>query len=50
MVKQHNTMFDLCEPMKGCALQQVRHLFIEGDLRFKDINSKVSFSRKAQIR
>lgn len=42
-------MFDLCEPMKGCALQQVRHLFIEGDLRFKDINSKVSnFSKKTK--
>lgn len=46
MVKQYNSMFDLCEPMKGCALQQVRHLFIEGDLRFKDINSKVSNSTK----
>lgn len=34
-------MFDLCGPMKGCALTQGRHLFMEGDLKFKDNINKV---------
>lgn len=35
-------MFDLCGPMKGCATTQGRHLFMEGDLKFKDNINKVS--------
>lgn len=41
MVKPYNKMFDLCEPMKGCTVAQNRHLFLEGDLKFKDNSSKV---------
>lgn len=41
LLKQHCTMFDLCGPMKGCATPQERHLFMEGDLRYKDGTSKV---------
>jgi len=41
MVKQHSCMLDLCGSMKGCAIAQGRHLFMEGDLKFKDNNSKV---------
>lgn len=33
-------MFDLCDPMKGCSVTQSRHLFLEGDLKFKDNSSK----------
>ncbi|XP_019892308.1 uncharacterized protein LOC101900908 isoform X1 [Musca domestica] len=36
MIKQHSQMFDLCAPMKGCASQHVRHLFMEGDHKYKD--------------
>uniref|UniRef100_A0A0A1WLJ3 ETS-like protein pointed, isoform P2/D n=1 Tax=Zeugodacus cucurbitae TaxID=28588 RepID=A0A0A1WLJ3_ZEUCU len=36
MIKQHSKMFDLCAPMKGCPTHQVRHLFMEGDHKFKD--------------
>lgn len=36
MVKQYSQMFDLCAPMKGCPTHQVRHLFMEGDHKFKD--------------
>ncbi|XP_036326252.1 serine-rich adhesin for platelets-like isoform X2 [Rhagoletis pomonella] len=36
MVKQYSQMFDLCAPMKGCPAHQVRHLFMEGDHKFKD--------------
>lgn len=38
-------MFDLCGPMKGCATPQERHLFMEGDLRYKDSTSKVRLFR-----
>lgn len=41
LLKQHSTMFDLCGPMKGCAAPHERHLFMEGDLRFKDSTTKV---------
>lgn len=37
-------MFDLCEPMKGCHTDEVRRLFMEGDLKLKDCTSKVSFT------
>jgi hypothetical protein len=43
MVKQYSVMFDLCAPMRGCADTQGRHLFMEGDLKFKDIIGKVSY-------
>ncbi|XP_075162523.1 uncharacterized protein LOC142235152 isoform X2 [Haematobia irritans] len=36
MIKQYSQMFDLCGPMKGCASQHVRHLFMEGDHKYKD--------------
>ncbi|XP_037938979.1 uncharacterized protein LOC119672089 isoform X2 [Teleopsis dalmanni] len=36
MIKQYSQMFDLCAPMKGCPAHQVRHLFMEGDHKFKD--------------
>uniref|UniRef100_A0A0K8URA4 Pleckstrin y domain-containing family G member 5 n=2 Tax=Bactrocera latifrons TaxID=174628 RepID=A0A0K8URA4_BACLA len=36
IIKQYNKMFDLCAPMKGCPAHQVRHLFMEGDHKFKD--------------
>ncbi|XP_073842649.1 uncharacterized protein isoform X5 [Musca autumnalis] len=36
MIKQYSQMFDLCAPMKGCASQHVRHLFMEGDHKYKD--------------
>ncbi|XP_039962993.1 uncharacterized protein LOC120776420 isoform X2 [Bactrocera tryoni] len=36
MIKQYSKMFDLCAPMKGCPAHQVRHLFMEGDHKFKD--------------
>ena len=41
MVRQHSVMFDLCAPMKGCVTAPERHLFMEGDLKFKDNVSKV---------
>lgn len=41
MVKQYSQMFDLCGPMKGCASQHVRHLFMEGDHKYKDNLGKV---------
>lgn len=41
MAKQYSSMFDLCGPMKGCATTQGRHLFMEGDLKFKDNINKV---------
>lgn len=40
--KQYSCMFDLCGPMKGCATTQGRHLFMEGDLKYKDSINKVS--------
>ncbi|XP_034482951.1 uncharacterized protein LOC117788320 isoform X4 [Drosophila innubila] len=40
LIKQHSQMFDLCAPMKGCPAYQVRHLFMEGDHKFKDNVSK----------
>ncbi|XP_037909079.1 pleckstrin homology domain-containing family G member 5 isoform X2 [Hermetia illucens] len=37
ITKQYSTMFDLCSPMKGViGVAQGRHLFMEGDLKFKD--------------
>ncbi|XP_055856472.1 uncharacterized protein LOC129919565 isoform X6 [Episyrphus balteatus] len=36
LIKQHSVMFDLCAPMKGCPAHQVRHLFMEGDHKYKD--------------
>ncbi|XP_017861850.1 PREDICTED: uncharacterized protein LOC108613117 isoform X3 [Drosophila arizonae] len=36
LIKQHSQMFDLCAPMRGCPANQVRHLFMEGDHKFKD--------------
>ncbi|XP_067643339.1 uncharacterized protein [Eurosta solidaginis] len=36
IIKQYSQMFDLCAPMKGCPAHQVRHLFMEGDHRYKD--------------
>ncbi|XP_030080989.1 uncharacterized protein LOC111601002 isoform X5 [Drosophila hydei] len=36
LIKQHSQMFDLCAPMRGCPVNQVRHLFMEGDHKFKD--------------
>lgn len=41
-------MFDLCGPMKGCATTQERHLFMEGDLRYKDNISKVRYFKHIQ--
>ncbi|XP_046807338.1 pleckstrin homology domain-containing family G member 5 [Lucilia cuprina] len=41
MIKQYSQMFDLCGPMKGCASQHVRHLFMEGDHKYKDNLGKV---------
>lgn len=41
MVKSYSTMFDLCGPIKGCAITAGRHLFMEGDLKFKDSQNKV---------
>lgn len=41
LAKQYSIMFDLCGPMKGCAATQGRHLFMEGDLKFKDNINKV---------
>uniref|UniRef100_A0A1A9WRI3 DH domain-containing protein n=1 Tax=Glossina brevipalpis TaxID=37001 RepID=A0A1A9WRI3_9MUSC len=40
LIKQHSQMFDLCGPMKGCAPQHVRHLFMEGDHKYKDNHGK----------
>ncbi|XP_060655477.1 pleckstrin homology domain-containing family G member 5 isoform X5 [Drosophila nasuta] len=40
LIKQHSQMFDLCAPMRGCPAYQVRHLFMEGDHKFKDNVSK----------
>lgn len=40
--KQYSHMFDLCGPMKGCASTHGRHLFMEGDLKYKDNINKVS--------
>ncbi|KAI8036696.1 hypothetical protein M5D96_010497 [Drosophila gunungcola] len=36
LIKQHSQMFDLCAPMRGCPAYHVRHLFMEGDHKFKD--------------
>lgn len=36
MIKQNSQMFDLCAPMRGCPAYHVRHLFMEGDHKFKD--------------
>ncbi|XP_064541065.1 uncharacterized protein LOC135430351 isoform X8 [Drosophila montana] len=36
LIKQHSQMFDLCAPMRGCPASHVRHLFMEGDHKFKD--------------
>ncbi|XP_034657846.1 uncharacterized protein LOC117894746 isoform X3 [Drosophila subobscura] len=36
LIKQHSQMFDLCAPMRGCPSYHVRHLFMEGDHKFKD--------------
>lgn len=41
LVKEHSNMFDLCGPMKGCAPNDARNLFMEGDLKFKDNIGKV---------
>lgn len=41
MIKQYSQMFDLCGTMKGCASQHVRHLFMEGDHKYKDNLGKV---------
>ncbi|XP_031617991.1 pleckstrin homology domain-containing family G member 5-like isoform X2 [Contarinia nasturtii] len=41
LLKQHCTMFDLCGPMIGVAQPNGRHLFMEGDLRYKDSTTKV---------
>lgn len=50
LAKQYSTMFDLCGPMKGCATPQGRHLFMEGDLKYKDNVNKVSNApRKAKL-
>ncbi|XP_037901314.1 uncharacterized protein LOC119645272 isoform X2 [Glossina fuscipes] len=40
LIKQYSQMFDLCGPMKGCASQHVRHLFMEGDHKYKDNHGK----------
>lgn len=42
MVKSYSNMFDLCGPIKGCAVSAGRHLFMEGDLKLKDSQGKVS--------
>lgn len=42
MVKNHSNMLDLCGPIKGCAVSAGRHLLMEGDLRLKDSQGKVS--------
>lgn len=42
MVKQFSCMIDLCGPMKDCLVANGRHLFMEGDLKYKDHLSKVS--------
>lgn len=45
MVKEYSQpMFDLCAPMLGCAPNDSRNLFMEGDMRFKDSSGKVSES------
>ncbi|XP_068142817.1 serine-rich adhesin for platelets isoform X2 [Drosophila tropicalis] len=36
LIKHHSQMFDLCAPMRGCPAYPVRHLFMEGDHKFKD--------------
>ncbi|XP_043063024.1 uncharacterized protein LOC6539423 isoform X6 [Drosophila yakuba] len=36
LIKHHSQMFDLCAPMRGCPAYHVRHLFMEGDHKFKD--------------
>lgn len=48
MVKQYSVMFDLCAPMKGCVPQD-RHLFLEGDLKYKDNVSKVWLKKQCRI-
>ncbi|XP_017841759.2 pleckstrin homology domain-containing family G member 5 isoform X4 [Drosophila busckii] len=40
LIKQHSQMFDLCAPMPGCPAYHVRHLFMEGDHKFKDTFGK----------
>lgn len=45
LVKPYCIMFDLCGPMRGCTTAQERHLFMEGDLRYKDSSTKVCISR-----
>uniref|UniRef100_A0A336MBR1 CSON009190 protein n=1 Tax=Culicoides sonorensis TaxID=179676 RepID=A0A336MBR1_CULSO len=41
MVKQFSSMIDLCGPMRDCPVAHGRHLFMEGDLKFKDHLSKI---------
>ncbi|XP_070495014.1 uncharacterized protein [Chironomus tepperi] len=41
LIKQYSQMFDLCAPMKGCAISQGRYLFLEGDMKYKDNNAKM---------
>ena len=42
IARQFSSMFDLCGPMRGCPVTQGRHLFMEGDLKFKDNANKVN--------
>lgn len=42
-------MFDLCGPMRGCAPNDARNLFMEGDLKFKDNLGKVRLFANALI-
>ncbi|XP_063699545.1 uncharacterized protein LOC134830094 isoform X2 [Culicoides brevitarsis] len=41
MVKQFNDKIDLCGPMRDCLVANGRHLFMEGDLKYKDSLSKI---------
>lgn len=41
MAKQYSHMFDLCAPMIGVTSDHPRHLFMEGDVKFKDRDGKV---------
>lgn len=42
-------MFDLCGPMKGCAPNDARNLFMEGDLKFKDNLGKVNITQHTHL-
>uniref|UniRef100_A0A1B0ACS0 Uncharacterized protein n=1 Tax=Glossina pallidipes TaxID=7398 RepID=A0A1B0ACS0_GLOPL len=42
LIKQYSQMFDLCGAMKDRAPQHVRHLFMEGDHKYKDNHSKAN--------